>query len=121
MPRRALRLALLLAVPLQACTYWGEHPLLQPARHEFIVGTVRVTRRDSAVFFLDNVSVRTDSITGAVHGLAGRRMAFSTDEVRSLETRRENSFGTVIIALGTGAAALLLWAYVAIATEGAGS
>jgi hypothetical protein len=119
MRRHALRLALvLLALPLQACTYWGSHPIPQPGGSEFIVGTARVTRADGAVFFVDNVSVRPDSVTGAVHGVAGARLAFARGEVRSLELKRENSLGAVALALATAAAAMALWGYVMIATAG---
>ncbi|HEX8906566.1 MAG TPA: hypothetical protein VF771_17075 [Longimicrobiaceae bacterium] len=123
MRRRALRLALvlLLPLPLQACTYWGGRPLPEPGGHEYIVGTVRVLRTDGTEAVLDNVSVRPDSVSGMVHGLPGQRFAVPIGQVRSLAIRRENSLGTVAVALAACGAALFLWGYVVIATQGSDS
>jgi hypothetical protein len=126
--RRAMRapplriaILLLLALPLQGCTRWSSRPIPAPGQHEYIVGTVRVTRADGSVLVLDNVSVRADSVTGTVHRLAGQRFAIPTGQVRSLAIQRENSVGTVAVMLAAAAAVLGLWGYAVLATEGPGS
>jgi hypothetical protein len=91
-----------------------------PGRDEFFA-TARITRTAGPPLWLDNVTVGSDSVVGRERVEPRTRVALAISEVRMVEARRTEPFGTAAVVLLSIAAAMGAFAALMFSTVGTGS
>ena len=115
---RRRRLALALPLALGACATWSRRPLPSPQGERFLAGPVRVTREAGTAILLDSVTVGADSVVGREHAAPHARVAIPAGEVRTVEARRTDPVGTVMVIVVPVLAAVVLWASFKLGRDG---